>query len=64
MPIRDEDMSEYRFARTPPHLSAAPDLPKQPAPGLSENTREILEQLLGYESGQVDDLMDAGVVTE
>lgn len=64
MPIRDDDVGEYRFARTPPHLSAAPDLPKQPAPGLGENTREILEQLLGYASGQVDDLMDAGVVTE
>lgn len=64
MPLRDKDVGEYQFARTPPHLSAAPDLPKQPAPGLGENTREILEQLLGYESDHVDALLDEGVVTE
>ncbi len=39
-------------------------LPKQPAPELGENTREILEQLLGYKSSQVEALMDEGVVTE
>jgi len=64
MPIQDKDVGEYRFARTPPHLSAAPELPKQPAPGLGENTREILQQLLGYKSSQVEALIDEGVVTE
>lgn len=64
MSLRDKDVGEYQFARTVPHLSAAPDLPAQPAPDLGTNTREILEQLLGYESGKVDDLIAQGVVTE
>ncbi|MFC1664027.1 CaiB/BaiF CoA transferase family protein [Pseudomonadota bacterium] len=64
MPVNDKEVGEYKFARTPPHLSSVPELPKDPAPGLGENNREILEQLLGYESGQVDELIAQGVMSE
>ncbi len=64
MPIEDEEVGEYQFARTPPHLSAAPELPRHPAPGLGQHSREILEQMLGYESERVDDLVEQGVITD
>jgi len=64
IPVEDQDVGEYRFARTPPHLSAAPELPRQSSPRLGGNSREILEQLLGYQSDQVDALVEKGVVTE
>ena len=64
MPLQDKEVGEYRFARTPPHLSAAPKLPNQPAPELAGNSREILQQLLGYQNDRVDALIAKGVVTE
>lgn len=64
MPVEDQEVGEYRFARTPPHLSAAPELSRQSAPKLGGNSREILEGLLGYQSDQVDALVEKGVVTE
>jgi CoA:oxalate CoA-transferase len=62
MPIADPRVGEFRFARTPPHLSAAPELPARPAPELGEHSRVILEQLLGYGSQDVDELAAEGVV--
>jgi crotonobetainyl-CoA:carnitine CoA-transferase CaiB-like acyl-CoA transferase len=62
MPVKDPEVGEYRFARTPPMLSASPDLPAGPAPGLGEHSREVLEDLLGYAPGEVDALAEAGVV--
>jgi len=62
MPIDDPEVGEYRFARTPPMLSAAPDLPAGPAPRLGEHTREVLEGLLGYEAAKVDALAEQGVI--
>ena len=62
MPIADPRVGELRFARTPPHLSAAPELPARPAPELGEHSRVILEQLLGYGSQEVDELAAEGVV--
>jgi formyl-CoA transferase len=62
MPIVDREVGEYRFARTPPHLSAAPELPANPAPRLGEHTRPVLEEMLGYSSAEVDALATDGVV--
>ncbi len=62
MPVHDPQIGDFTFARTPPHLSAAPELPAEPAPGLGQHTREILESLLGYSSREVDDLAKKGAV--
>ncbi|MDX1434855.1 MAG: CoA transferase, partial [Gammaproteobacteria bacterium] len=62
MPIDDPEVGEYRFARTPPHLSAATELPANAAPRLGEHTRPVLEELLGYSTAEVDALVDEGVV--
>ena len=53
---------EVVFARTTPHLSAAPELPANPAPNLGQHTREILQDLLGYDPKDVDRLAAEGVV--
>jgi CoA:oxalate CoA-transferase len=60
--IDDPAVGSFKFARTPPHLSAAPDIPAQPAPALGQHTREIMEGLLGYSAGEVDALAAKGVV--
>ncbi|MFQ5613307.1 MAG: CaiB/BaiF CoA transferase family protein [Anaerolineae bacterium] len=60
--IDDPQVGPYKFARTPGHLSAAPDIPTRPAPNLGQHSRAILRDLLGYEAGQVDSLVKAGVV--
>ncbi|MFQ5935449.1 MAG: CaiB/BaiF CoA transferase family protein [Acidiferrobacterales bacterium] len=62
MRIRDPEVGEYRFARTPPHLSSVPELPAEPAPSLGQHTRPILQDLLGYAPPQVDELVAEGVV--
>ena len=62
MEIDDPEVGAFRFARTPPHLSAAPTPPAEPAPNLGQHTREILEDLLGYAPAEVDDLAAEGVV--
>lgn len=60
--IDDPAVGPYKFARTPPHLSAAPDIPVRPAPALGQHTREILEGLLGYSPADVDGFVAAGTV--
>lgn len=62
MAIDDPEVGEYRFARTPPHLSAATELPANPAPRLGEHTRPVLEGMLGYTSAEVDALAANSVV--
>ena len=62
MPLDDPEVGEVRFARTPPHLSAAVDLPAAPAPRLGQHTRTVLEELLGYSSAEVDAMASDGVV--
>ena len=62
MTVDDPEVGEYRFARTPPHLSAATELPATPAPRLGEHTRSVLESTLGYTVAEVDDLVAEGVV--
>jgi crotonobetainyl-CoA:carnitine CoA-transferase CaiB-like acyl-CoA transferase len=60
--VPDPEVGPYIFARTPPHLSAAPEIPLSPAPALGAHTREILEGTLGYSSAQVEALAEGGVV--
>ncbi len=62
MTVNDPEVGEYRFARTPPHLSAATELPANPAPRLGEHTRSVLEGMLDYTADEVDTLAADGVV--
>tara|TARA_A100001388_G_scaffold69285_1_gene49120 strand:- start:1192 stop:1599 length:408 start_codon:yes stop_codon:yes gene_type:complete len=62
MNIDDPDVGTLKFARTGPHLSAAPEIAANPAPDLGQHTREVLENILGYNSGDVEGLAKAGVV--
>ncbi len=60
--IDDPDVGPYTFARSVPHLSAAPEIPAQTAPDLGQHTRPILQELLGYSSDEIDRLVEEGVV--
>ncbi len=62
MPIEDPEFGTFGFARSAPHLSSAPELPANAAPNLGQHTREILHDLLGYDSRDVDRLAADGVV--
>ncbi len=60
--IDDPEVGPLTFARTTPHLSAAPEIPTHPAPNLGQHTRPILQELLGYSPADVDRLIADGVV--
>jgi len=62
MQISDPDVGSFGFMRTPPYMSSAPDLPATPAPDLGQHTREVLEEVLGYDDKDVDRLAQDGVV--
>ncbi len=62
MPIKDSQVGEHIFARSPPFLSEAPKLPNVPAPKLGEHTVEILTEILGYKEAKVKELSKAGVI--
>jgi len=62
MPVDDPEVGEYRYARTPLHMSAAPTLPADPAPALGGDSRSILEDLLGYDAAKIDTLVAGNVV--
>lgn len=62
MEITDPDVGPATFARSPLHLSAAPELPKNPAPDLGRHSRDVLTRILGYRDDEVDKLAAAGVV--
>jgi len=60
--IDDPEVGTFTFARSTPHLSAAPEIVHAPAPALGQHTREILEDVLGYSAADVDRLADEDVV--
>ena len=60
--VDDPEVGPYTFARSVPHLSAAPEIPLEAAPGLGAHTRAVLEDLLGYTPDQVEELASDGVV--
>ncbi len=62
MPIDDPEVGTFRFARSPLHFSNAPAPLVRPAPNLGQHTRSILEDLLGYDGGEVEALIAGGVV--
>ena len=55
IPVDDPVVGEYRFARTVPMLSSAPEAEAQPAPRLGQHTRQILAGL-GYDAPELDRL--------
>ena len=60
--VDDPDVGKYQFARTTPMLSSAPEIEANPAPRLGQHTRQILNELLGYELGQIEQLEQDKVV--
>jgi crotonobetainyl-CoA:carnitine CoA-transferase CaiB-like acyl-CoA transferase len=60
--IDDPDVGPHLFARTTPHLSAAPTIRTDPAPNLGQHTRAVLQELLGYSPDKVETLVEEGVV--
>jgi CoA:oxalate CoA-transferase len=60
--VDDPVAGPRKYARTPLHLSASPEIPTAPAPQLGEHSRPILRDLLGYGEAQIDQLHDKGVV--
>jgi len=60
--IDDAVAGPRTFARSPLHLSSAPEILAEPAPRLGEHTRSILGDLLEYSDAEIDQLRDQGVV--
>ncbi len=60
--VDDPVAGPRQYARTPLHLSAAPEIPTDPAPRLGEHTRPILRDVLGYEEDEIERLWDQGVI--
>jgi CoA:oxalate CoA-transferase len=52
-----------KYARSPVHLSSAPEIPIISAPQLGEHTHSILQDLLGYDQAKIERLAAEGVVT-
>jgi formyl-CoA transferase len=60
--VDDPVAGPRKYARTPLHLSATPEIPTAPAPQLGEHSRPILRDLLGYGEALIDELHEKGVV--
>jgi len=60
--IDDPEVGSYTFARSTPHLSAAPEIAAEPSPKLGQHTREVLEGLLDYPRSEVDRLAASQVI--
>jgi formyl-CoA transferase len=62
--IDDPEVGPQTFARTPPHLSAAPEIPGNPAPILGQHTRSILQETLNYSDAEIDKLAEMGIIED
>lgn len=60
--VDDPIAGPRKYARSPLHLSEAPEIPAEPAPRLGQHTRSILEDLLGYDAAQIRQLQATGAV--
>ena len=60
--VDDPVAGPRRYARSPLHLSAAPEIPTTPAPRLGEHTRAVLRDLLGYGGEEIQQLQEQGVI--
>ena len=60
--IDDPQVGLHQFARTPIHLSAAPEIPARPAPELGQDTEEILSTLLGYAEEKINELQKNEII--
>jgi formyl-CoA transferase len=60
--VDDPIAGPRKYARSPLHLSAAPEIPSVPAPQMAEHTHLILQDLLGYDETEVERLREQGVI--
>lgn len=60
--VDDPDVGSYQFARAPVMLSSAPEIEANPAPDLGQHSREILADLLGYETATIERLASQEVI--
>ncbi len=60
--VDDPVAGPRKYARSPLHLSSAPEIPAEPAPQLGEHTQKILKDLLGYGDREIEQLQDQGVI--
>ena len=60
--VDDPVAGPRKYARSPLHLSTAPEIPSAPAPQLGEHTSAILEGLLGYAPADIDQLREKGII--
>ena len=60
--VDDPIAGPRKYARSPLHLSSAPEIPTEPAPRLGEHTRPILQDVLGYGETEIERLRDQGVI--
>lgn len=60
--VDDPVAGPRKYARSPLHLSAAPEIPTAPAPQLGEHTQAVLENMLGYTPAEIDRLREKGVI--
>jgi crotonobetainyl-CoA:carnitine CoA-transferase CaiB-like acyl-CoA transferase len=60
--VDDPVAGPRKYARSPLHLSASPEIPTKSAPRLGEHTVPILRDLLGYDQTEIERLQEQGVV--
>ena len=60
--VDDPVAGPRKYARSPLHLSSAPEIPTVPAPQLGEHTHPILRDVLGYDEAEIEQLLDQGVI--
>jgi crotonobetainyl-CoA:carnitine CoA-transferase CaiB-like acyl-CoA transferase len=60
--VDDPVAGPRKYARSPIHLSHAPEIPTQAAPRLGQHTLPVLQEVLGYDAAAVERLLAEGVV--
>jgi len=60
--VNDPVAGPRKYARSPLHLSAAPEIPTNPAPQLGEHSAWVLGELLAYDDDRIETLREQGVI--